>query len=106
MSVAGSCASSHSFSGTSVGIKGPNFACCAENAIPTELGGDPSSPVTVNGVECGRLDVNGDGNYTDLSAPSSGMYNVGMAPVEVRISWQIPSGPVQVRRFAMVARRS
>lgn len=88
-----------------------------ENKIPVELGGDgtDAAAVTENGRTYGPLDLNGDGNFSDLTNPNNAgpvpgstdtiaRYNTDMVPVEVRITYDLRPGEVTSRRFMMVAR--
>lgn len=88
-----------------------------ETRIPVELGGDGTAATAVveDGMTFGPMDLNGDGQFTDLSTPLSagfapastdriGIYKTNLVPVEVRIKWDLRPGEITMRRFAMVAR--
>lgn len=68
-----------------------------------------------------HMDLNGDGNYDNLSIPLDGItidvatpapahkarvgrFNIDLVPVEVRIQWRTRQGVHTVRRFTLVAR--
>lgn len=91
-----------------------------ENRIPVELGGSRTDAVEGTGREqgmwFGKMDLNGDGAFSDLSSPTIGGYTdrtgqyrrltwrVNLVPVEVRIRWKSKKGEMMFRRFTLIAR--